>query len=151
MLGGSSAINFGATVHPSKADFEAWERIGNEGWGFHPAGTCAIVLKQLGGVVDNRLMVHDTKNPGVVDASLFSTETSGNIQATVYAVAEKAADLIKDDHRHQLGEVVAICGMCFLDENITSEVVLLNINTKDYQQSIINLGTDTPSTGICCL
>lgn len=33
VLGGSSAINFGATVYPSKADFESWEALGNEGWG----------------------------------------------------------------------------------------------------------------------
>jgi choline dehydrogenase-like flavoprotein len=29
---------------------------------------------------------------------VFPMETLGNIQATVYAVAEKAADIIKEDH-----------------------------------------------------
>ncbi|KAF3035062.1 hypothetical protein E8E11_005240 [Didymella keratinophila] len=64
---------------------------------FHPVGTCAMMPKHLGGVVDSRLKVHGTKNLKVVDASIFPMETLGNIQATVYAVAEKAADLIKDD------------------------------------------------------
>lgn len=58
---------------------------------FHPTGTCAMMLKELNGVVDSRLKVYGTKNLRVVDASI------GNIQATVYAVAEKAADLIKGD------------------------------------------------------
>jgi choline dehydrogenase-like flavoprotein len=33
VLGGSSAINFCANVYPSKANFEAWKALGNEGWG----------------------------------------------------------------------------------------------------------------------
>jgi choline dehydrogenase-like flavoprotein len=64
---------------------------------FHPTGTCAMMPKELNGVVDSRLKVHGTKNLRVVDASIFPMETLGNIQATVYAVAEKAADLIKED------------------------------------------------------
>jgi choline dehydrogenase-like flavoprotein len=64
---------------------------------FHPVGTCAMMPRELGGVVDSRLKVHGTKNLRVVDASIFPMETLGNIQATVYAVAEKAADLIKED------------------------------------------------------
>lgn len=62
---------------------------------FHPSGTCAMLPKELGGVVDSELKVYGTKNLRVVDASIFPLEPSGNIQATVYAVAERAADLIK--------------------------------------------------------
>jgi choline dehydrogenase-like flavoprotein len=65
---------------------------------FHPTSTCAMMPKEVGGVVDSRLKVYGTKNLRVVDASVFPMETSGNIQATVYAVAEKAADLIREDH-----------------------------------------------------
>ena len=64
---------------------------------FHPVGTCAMMPKEIGGVVDNRLRVHGMEKLRVVDASIFPLETVGNIQATVYAVAEKAADIIKDD------------------------------------------------------
>jgi choline dehydrogenase-like flavoprotein len=66
---------------------------------FHPVGTCAMMPKELRGVVDSRLKVHDCTNLRVVDASIFPMETLGNIQATVYAVAEKAADLIKEDYK----------------------------------------------------
>ncbi|KAI4641814.1 hypothetical protein J4E93_007913 [Alternaria ventricosa] len=64
---------------------------------FHPTGTCAMMPRELNGVVDSRLKVYGTKNLRVVDASIFPMETLGNIQATVYAVAEKAADIIKED------------------------------------------------------
>ena len=66
---------------------------------FHPSGTCAMMPAEMGGVVDDRLKVHGINNLRVVDASVFPLEPSGNIQATTYAVAEKAADLIKEDHR----------------------------------------------------
>lgn len=64
---------------------------------FHPAGSCSMMSIELGGVVDDHLRVHGTNNLRVVDASIFPLEPSGNIQATVYAVAERAVDLIKDD------------------------------------------------------
>jgi choline dehydrogenase-like flavoprotein len=64
---------------------------------FHPVGTCAMMPKEIGGVVDSRLKVYGVQNLRVVDASVFPLETLGNIQATVYAVAEKAADLMKED------------------------------------------------------
>lgn len=60
---------------------------------YHPCGTCA-----MGEVVDERLRVRGVKGLRVVDASIFPNHISGNIMATVYAVAEKAADLIKEDH-----------------------------------------------------
>ncbi|GIC94652.1 GMC family oxidoreductase [Aspergillus udagawae] len=61
---------------------------------FHPAGTCAMLPRDMGGVVDDQLKVYGTRNLRVVDASVFPLEPAGNIQATVYAVAERAADLI---------------------------------------------------------
>lgn len=62
---------------------------------FHVSGTCVMMPRELGGVVDSSLVVHGTKNLRVVDASVFPMIPTGNIQATVYAVAEKAADTIK--------------------------------------------------------
>lgn len=53
---------------------------------YHPAGTC-----RLGDVVDDHFRVHGTTNLYVVDASIFPKLPSGNIQAAVIMVAEKAA------------------------------------------------------------
>ncbi|KAJ5725511.1 CAZyme family AA3 [Penicillium malachiteum] len=64
---------------------------------YHVSGTCAMMPQEDGGVVDARLKVYGTSNIRVVDASIFPLEPRGNIQATVFAVAEKAADIIKED------------------------------------------------------
>lgn len=64
---------------------------------FHVAGSCAMRPRDQGGVVDERLRVYGTKRLRIVDASIFPLEPVGNIQSTVYAVAERAADLIKQD------------------------------------------------------
>jgi choline dehydrogenase len=48
-----------------------------------------------GGVVSDELRVYGTANVRVVDASIFPTHVQGNIVSLVYAIAEKAADIIK--------------------------------------------------------
>lgn len=62
---------------------------------YHPAGTCA-----MGDVVDSRLRVNGVKGLRVADASVFPNHVSGNIVSSVYMVAEKAADMIKEDWSH---------------------------------------------------
>lgn len=71
---------------------------------FHPSCTCAMLPRELGGVVDDKVRVYGTKNLRVVDASIFPMVTLGNIQATVYAVAERAADLIKEEWEQIVAE-----------------------------------------------
>ncbi|KAI8624824.1 hypothetical protein F5Y19DRAFT_283225 [Xylariaceae sp. FL1651] len=66
---------------------------------FHIAGTCRMLPRELGGVINERLIVHGTSNIRVVDASMIPLEPLGNIQTTVYAVAERAADFIKEDRK----------------------------------------------------
>ncbi|TFK50441.1 GMC oxidoreductase [Heliocybe sulcata] len=63
---------------------------------FHPIGTAALASRDLGGVVDPSLKVYGTTNLRVVDASVIPMELGTHIQATVYAIAEKAADMIKE-------------------------------------------------------
>ncbi|KAF2009286.1 GMC oxidoreductase [Aaosphaeria arxii CBS 175.79] len=63
----------------------------------HFMGTCAMLPREDGGVVDTRLKVWGTRNLRVVDASIFPIPTTGLPMATVYAVAEKAADIVKED------------------------------------------------------
>ena len=71
------ARNFGATI-------------------FHPAGTCKMGSDPLA-VVDDRLRVHGVAGLRVVDCSIMPTLTSGNTNAPVVMIAEKASDLIRED------------------------------------------------------
>lgn len=63
---------------------------------YHVAGSTAMMPREKGGVVDSNLKVYGTANLRVVDAGIFPLIPRGNIQTTVYAVAEKAADIIAE-------------------------------------------------------
>jgi len=62
---------------------------------YHPAGTCGMGPREAGGVVDAELKVYGVKGLRVVDASVFPILPRGNIITSVYAVAERAADMIR--------------------------------------------------------
>lgn len=92
----------GLIIHPAwtkdlpKTIEEAKELVAaNTVTEYHPIGTCAMLPKEKGGVIDSNLKVYGTSNVRVVDASIFPTHVQGNIVSLVYAVAEKGADLIK--------------------------------------------------------
>ncbi|KAF7761459.1 CAZyme family AA3 [Agaricus bisporus var. burnettii] len=65
--------------------------------GYHPVGTAAMMKKEEGGVVDNKLKVYGVDRLRVVDASILPFQLGTDPQTTIYAIAEKAADLIKED------------------------------------------------------
>ncbi len=65
--------------------------------GWHVVGSCAMMPRDQGGVVDPRLKVYGTKNVRIVDASIVPLHVRGNTVSLTYAIAEKGADLIKQD------------------------------------------------------
>jgi choline dehydrogenase-like flavoprotein len=60
----------------------------------HYAGTCAIGTDERS-VVDTSLHVYGISNLRVADASVMPSPISANTNATVYAIAERAAELIR--------------------------------------------------------
>lgn len=63
---------------------------------FHPSGTTAMLPLDLGGVVDTSLKVYGTSNLRVVDAGIMPVIPGAHLQGVVYGVAERAADIIKE-------------------------------------------------------
>ena len=61
---------------------------------YHPIGTAAMMSRELGGVVSPELKVYGTSNVRVVDASVLPLQFSGHLTATIYAVAQRASDMI---------------------------------------------------------
>ncbi|KAH9900073.1 hypothetical protein F4778DRAFT_771383 [Xylariomycetidae sp. FL2044] len=64
----------------------------------HYTGSCSMMPRHLGGVVDPRLRVYGCKNLRVCDASIMPITSRTNPQATVYGIAEHAARIIKEDN-----------------------------------------------------
>ncbi|RCI17095.1 hypothetical protein L249_1809 [Ophiocordyceps polyrhachis-furcata BCC 54312] len=83
-------------VPDEKASDDKWRR-----WvaktltsGLHPIGTAAMMDRRLGGVVDSNLAVYGVSRLRVVDGSVLPLQFSGHPTATLYAVAERAAEMM---------------------------------------------------------
>jgi choline dehydrogenase len=63
---------------------------------FHPVGTCRMGVDDLA-VVDNALRVHGIDGLRIADASVMPTIVTANTNATVLAIAERAAVIVRGD------------------------------------------------------
>lgn len=88
--------NPGSNVQ-SNDQWEDWIRQ-NAGTEYHPTGTCSMLPRNEGGVVDQNLKVYGTSNLRVVDASVPPISFSAHLMSITYGIAEVAAELIARDN-----------------------------------------------------
>lgn len=81
------------TVHTNEQIYEFIKQNLAPVW--HASGTCAMGKGGVMDVVDSKCRVFGTKALRVVDASVFPLLPPCHPQATIYALAEKIADVIK--------------------------------------------------------
>jgi choline dehydrogenase len=67
---------------------------------FRPSGTCRMGHDDMA-VLDERLRVHGVPGLRVIDCSAMPTLVSGNTNAAAVMMAEKAADMIRQDARRR--------------------------------------------------
>jgi hypothetical protein len=65
---------------------------------YHPLGTCSMLPRDKGGVVNTNLIVYGTENIRVIDSSIMPLQISAHLMASTYGIAEKGADLIKEKY-----------------------------------------------------
>ena len=70
---------------------------------YHPMGSCMTALRKEGSAVGEALRVYGMRGLRVVDTSVFPVVPRGNNITSVYATAEKASNLIKEDWRERWG------------------------------------------------
>lgn len=82
-------------------DWAKWLKTSISPSFYHPVGTAALGPLDRGGVVGPDLKVHGVEGLRIVDASIMPLIPGTHTSSTVYAVAEKAAELIMNDGREE--------------------------------------------------
>ncbi|KAI0072978.1 GMC oxidoreductase [Panus rudis PR-1116 ss-1] len=87
------AVNPGPEVQTDDEIRESIKKAGMTTW--HTVGSCSMLPEDKEGVVDPSLKVYGTTNIRVADLSIIPLNFAAHSQAMVYAIAERAAEIIK--------------------------------------------------------
>ncbi|RDH36001.1 hypothetical protein BDQ94DRAFT_158153 [Aspergillus welwitschiae] len=84
---------------PENASLTEWADYVKQNYraNYHGVGTCSMMKKELGGVVDPEAKVYGVEGLRVVDGSIPPTQVSSHVMTVFYAMAVKIAEsVIKD-------------------------------------------------------
>ncbi|KAL2268189.1 hypothetical protein VTJ83DRAFT_3035 [Remersonia thermophila] len=97
-LGPVEASPFGANLTTDQEIYAVMRDLINP-TNAHQCCTAAMMPRDKGGVVSSDQKVYGVKGLRIADASIWPFQLSGSPMATVYAAAERLADIIKREHR----------------------------------------------------
>lgn len=86
---------------PQNATLDEWANYVKQNYraNYHGVGTCSMMKRELGGVVDPDAKVYDVEGLRVVDGSIPPTQVSSHVMTVFYAMAVKIAEsVIADAH-----------------------------------------------------
>ncbi|RDW65169.1 hypothetical protein BP5796_09861 [Coleophoma crateriformis] len=89
----------GFSVVPKNATYQEWEKWVEDNFTsvWHNIATLSCMKEELGGAVDNRLKVYGIDNVRAIDASVLPVQLSAHLSSSLYGIALKAANMIKQD------------------------------------------------------
>ncbi|KAA8646837.1 hypothetical protein EYZ11_009541 [Aspergillus tanneri] len=85
---------------PNDATLEQWVGYVKQNFraNYHAIGTCSMMSRELGGVVDATAKVYGTQRLRVIDGSIPPTQISAHVMTIFYGMALKIADAILADY-----------------------------------------------------
>ena len=85
---------------PSDASLGQWAEYVKDNFraNWHAVGTCSMMSRELGGVVDAAAKVYDTQGLCVIDGSIPPTQVSSHVMTIFYGMALRIAESILDDY-----------------------------------------------------
>ncbi|KAM3522091.1 hypothetical protein MY4038_008777 [Beauveria bassiana] len=85
---------------PADATLEQWAEYVKDRFrpNWHAVGTCSMMARELGGVVDASAKVFGTRGLRVIDGSIPPTQVSSHVMTIFYAMALRIAESILEDH-----------------------------------------------------
>lgn len=75
---------------------------------YHNVGSCSMMTRDLGGVVNPQGKVYDVQGLRVIDASVLPTQVSAHVMTVLYGMAVKISDDILVDYNAKMEENVAL-------------------------------------------
>ncbi|KAB8235290.1 hypothetical protein ETB97_004613 [Aspergillus alliaceus] len=85
------------------ATLEDWKHYVKQNFraNYHPVGTCSMMAKELGGVVDQNARVYGVDRLRVVDSSIPPTQLSSHVMSVFYGMSVKIAEAVIDAYQHE--------------------------------------------------
>lgn len=91
----------GANLLPYNATLDGWVGYVKQNFraNWHAVGTCSMMSRELGGVVDPTAKVYGTQGLRVIDGSIPPTQVSSHVMTIFYGMALKIADAVLADYK----------------------------------------------------